>query len=100
HTRFSRDWSSDVCSSDLISHRLSGPNFHRTLLRAHRLYVGNPHFCYPIDCPHNGSEVHMSGVCRLFWTLACLFLFATALWAEDKIGRASCRERVCVVGIA
>jgi prolyl oligopeptidase len=26
----------------------------------------------------------MSGVCRLFWTLACLFLFATALWAEDS----------------
>ena len=26
----------------------------------------------------------MSGVCRLFWTLTCLFLFATALWAEDS----------------
>src|SRR5690606_40269807 len=24
-TRFSRDWSSDVCSSDLISHDLKGP---------------------------------------------------------------------------
>ena len=26
----------------------------------------------------------MSGVCRLFWTITCLFLFATALWAEDS----------------
>jgi prolyl oligopeptidase len=26
----------------------------------------------------------MPGVCRLFWTLTCLFLFAAALWAEDN----------------
>ena len=26
----------------------------------------------------------MSGVCRLFWTLTCLFVCATALWAEDN----------------
>jgi prolyl oligopeptidase len=26
----------------------------------------------------------MSGVCRLFWTLTCLLLFATALWSEDN----------------
>jgi prolyl oligopeptidase len=26
----------------------------------------------------------MSGVCRLFWTLTCLFLFAVALWGEDS----------------
>src|SRR5690606_40702589 len=25
HTRFSRDWSSDVCSSDLVVHRLDRP---------------------------------------------------------------------------
>jgi prolyl oligopeptidase len=29
-------------------------------------------------------EVPMPGVCRLFWTLTCLFLFATALWADDS----------------
>ena len=26
----------------------------------------------------------MPGVCRLFWTLTCLFLFAAALWADDS----------------
>src|SRR5690606_40078135 len=25
HTRFSRDWSSDVCSSDLVSHEINNP---------------------------------------------------------------------------
>src|SRR5882724_814287 len=29
-------------------------------------------------------EVPMPGVCRLFWTLTCLFLFATALGADDS----------------
>jgi len=26
----------------------------------------------------------MPGVCRLFWTLTCLFLFATLVWADDS----------------
>lgn len=36
------------------------------------------------NCRHNFTEVRMSGVCRLFWTLTCLFLFATTLWADDS----------------
>jgi len=34
-----------------------------------------------LNCPR---EVPMPGVCRLFWTLTCLFLFAAALWSDDS----------------
>src|SRR6266700_7186966 len=37
HTRFSRDWSSDVCSSDLVSLRLYLERELRDRLRGHRL---------------------------------------------------------------
>src|SRR5690606_40523059 len=44
HTRFSRDWSSDVCSSDLYRHRISvevaGPGFEAGALD---LPHGDPH---------------------------------------------------------
>src|SRR5690606_40966511 len=40
HTRFSRDWSSDVCSSDLLSLRLDGPGG-ETAMRTCTLVVGN-----------------------------------------------------------
>src|SRR3712207_8384047 len=44
HTRYWRDWSSDVCSSDL------GPSFHRTQL--HSLISGIP--VIEVACKENG----------------------------------------------
>src|SRR5690606_40220121 len=60
HTRFSRDWSSDVCSSDLGT--------------------------YFLHVAHNPFILRQ--------------LFQNVWWHLLQIGRASCRERVCVAGVA
>src|SRR5207302_6040629 len=73
HTRFSRDWSSDVCSSDLHS-----ANSRKvSLLRSFRLP--------PLDCR------------RLTLRLLALWrgtLALRSLRLPPQIGRASCRLRV------
>src|SRR5690606_41940641 len=70
HTRFSRDWSSDVCSSDLAglraADRLVAPTA-AMLAELRRLYGPLP-----------ASRVISNGRAAL---------------PESKIGRASCRER-------
>src|SRR5690606_39461617 len=60
HTRFSRDWSSDVCSSDLwsggnrcfaCSHTFYAFTYPRHFTLAHRLATirgGNPRLCVPV----------------------------------------------------
>src|SRR5690606_40034094 len=80
HTRFSRDWSSDVCSSDLL--RMQG-----MLLRV--LETG---------------EVQKVGADRVTTRVDVRVIGAThrdlaALVANGKIGRASCRERVQIAGL-
>src|SRR5690606_39308596 len=87
HTRFSRDWSSDVCSSDLgpsilllrqllsqiHSHRLLTLPSHRLLSRYRLVVAENPQAKAPV----------------LFQVLLLLRIVRLEL----KIGRASCRER-------
>src|SRR5436309_4159143 len=69
HTRFSRDWSSDVCSSDL-----------------EKLAAGNLKSLIGFD----ETELDDTGNIEL----RCWACAAGALGELLKIGRASCRERV------
>src|SRR5207245_5525560 len=73
HTRCYRDWSSDVCSSDLAGG-----------LQQPRQVVGG-----------DGQEAVLVGVDQLasFDALAEDFDRATPAYGRDEIGRASCRER-------
>src|SRR5690606_10397125 len=52
HTRFSRDWSSDVCSSDLLAEH----QVHRVLGLAEQLQQGCRHFRYALLPWH--VEIH------------------------------------------
>src|SRR5690625_3742058 len=73
HTRWPRDWSSDVCSSDLYAWLEERPLASASIGQAHRGRL------------HDGTEVIVKvrkpGV------------------REDEIGRASCRGRVWLVDI-
>jgi len=42
------------------------------------------HHAWPTEFGFHSREVFMSGGRRLFWTLACLFLFGAAISAEDN----------------
>src|SRR5690606_40389671 len=67
HTRFSRDWSSDVCSSDLEQH--GGDHSDRAAVR-------------PVAQDQSEGDDHRRGQ-RVARSVA-----------QQQIGRASCRERV------
>src|SRR5690606_40248388 len=76
HTRFSRDWSSDVCSSDLAS----------SSTRA--VPVSERAFTTSTSSPRSRKRP------RVPWFATCRSL---CQWIQaSKIGRASCRERVKV----
>src|SRR5690606_39969473 len=79
HTRFSRDWSSDVCSSDLYREKTQQIN----RLLAER-YKDHPALIMWHVSNEYGGECH----CDL-----CQEAFR-------EIGRASCRERVGMWGVA
>src|SRR5690606_39582101 len=88
HTRSSRDWSSDVCSSDLLIFQslfldLFGLGMVvGSVIAAYKRYVVRP--------PRLTHGVLADG-----WFLASLFLIGvTGFMVEGlrKIGRASCRE--------
>src|SRR5690606_40735823 len=86
HTRFSRDWSSDVCSSDLLSLMFEPGDppetrYNATLLNA---VMGN--------LLRNALHYTEEGFIRLTLT-------ANGFVVEDsgvEIGRASCRERAWI----
>src|SRR5690606_39942363 len=85
HTRFSRDWSSDMCSSDLVVTAELDPETERLL---HRTIDGvrsdmdglrfNTAIAKLIELTNRATAVTGSGTPR----------------ALAEIGRASCRERV------
>src|SRR5205809_1968751 len=81
HTRCSRDWSSDVCSSDLIVGSLAA-----LLAEAYRQSRNRLAMLYAeLERAHDESlklNVEMQGAARRF------------VLTEVEIGRASCRERV------
>src|SRR5690606_39585179 len=78
HTRFSRDWSSDVCSSDLHSGRERRPDLQSAGLQDDK-------------APRRGARGLglLSERCHLGDPAAL-----ATLGGGVKIGRASCRERV------
>src|SRR5690606_39912991 len=82
HTRFSRDWSSDVCSSDLPITTQNGS----TLLVL--VGVDNPNDSPPTD---NYGNTFVRAAPRINYTLWPGY--GVSAWKATKIGRASCRER-------
>src|SRR5690606_41188378 len=90
HTRFSRDWSSDVCSSDLVSwSQLGSDGAWQSWLAAEELE--------PFQPSNAGVEYVWS---RFMQPVFGQPLKRVAAWVGqgdkstgDKIGRAACRER-------
>src|SRR5690606_40729749 len=91
HTRFSRDWSSDVCSSDLAN--VWGFGTDSTVGRwVRRMLVETG--VHRWDAQHAfGEATPLTGL-----VAATALDEFSSMWAPllDKIGRASCRERVQV----
>src|SRR3546814_4882402 len=77
------DWSSDVCSSDLM------PSVRRYRLSALPRYVDPATIERIIAACPTGRPVEVRDKAII------LLLARLGLRAGDKIGRASCRERVC-----
>src|SRR5690348_18348846 len=77
HTRWTGDWSSDVCSSDLLA---DGPDLNplavRRLVRAWQLAPGEL-----FAATYGGVRSHPVVIDRKLWE------------SVPEIGRASCRER-------
>src|SRR5690606_40660206 len=87
HTRFSRDWSSDVCSSDLSS-RFVRKGLDRALrLSSARAIVRAP-----------TPDMYVSLVASRLLRDGLYMIDGTAVLVWSEIGRASCRERVGVGG--
>src|SRR5690606_40317945 len=87
HTRFSRDWSSDVCSSDLKIQR-SNQHLHSSFLNFWRWNVFQNHIKQRLDVIRLVFPIvaHPVMLCRTInsWEIKLPFF---------EIGRASCRER-------
>src|SRR5690606_40036179 len=87
HTRFSRDWSSDVCSSDLglgfdLADAFGGDTVFGGELMQRRAAI--------LDQPATAHDV-TAAVVEAFQRIAQPFVAQARLF---QIGRASCRERV------
>src|SRR5207253_5013641 len=94
HTRWPRDWSSDVCSSDL-TYTLDVPAAERALTPRTRAILpvhlyGHP---APMDAIVALARRHGLAVLEVL-SLPC-FAELTDAEVDAEIGRASCRERVC-----
>src|SRR5690606_40716055 len=98
HTRFSRDWSSDVCSSDLLTqkrisafdyeHRNRGDDFEllmEHLLRFDQIVFASPIYWYAVAPPM-----------KVFLDRISDYLDLPDLL---EIGSASCRERVDIAHV-
>src|SRR5690606_39296245 len=87
HTSFSRDWSSDVCSSDLTRLGVRGGDGQRALLLVGE-FLGDLLDAFDLaqDFPGRGNDALPR------WRHAGQ-VFATA---REEIGRASCRARRAV----
>src|SRR5690606_40362140 len=92
HTRFSRDWSSDVCSSDLVNINLAGVFFHIDEDAFTKLHNYLAAVRKSISDPQGRDEIIRDIEARI----AELFrekMHAGQEVVSMKIGRASCRER-------
>src|SRR2546429_2894388 len=80
HTRCSRDWSSDVCSSDL-------PSILILYVQSNQLSTGTATVSVAYTQAQTAGDLD---IVIVSWYTAS----ATGSVPTDKIGRASCRERV------
>src|SRR5690606_39406712 len=89
HTRFSRDWSSDVCSSDLGASLLR--------LQTASLVLADAEGSEPVE-PDAFREAEPDPFCLLEDTwlrhLELTHRDVVGLLSRHEIGRASCRERM------
>src|SRR5690606_39796868 len=96
HTRFSRDWSSDVCSSDLID-LVKMPAMAKKAAEA----TIRP---TPRLCPATGTVLEDETVASLLMRPPYRRTFRQRHVSREaelsKIGRASCRERVKIAVVA
>src|SRR5690606_40203797 len=87
HTRFSRDWSSDVCSSDLPVQAMSPEQFSAAVLGWYDRHGRK-------DLPwQQGITPYRVWVSEIMLQQTQV---STVLGYFDQIGRASCRERVSI----
>src|SRR5690606_40398543 len=88
HTRFSRDWSSDVCSSDLIVEGLVSPAHRGPSAELRAALAAWPHVHYWGAADH--AELVL--VRPVAPRRQEAWLLHLVLFAVTEIGRASCRE--------
>src|SRR5690606_39360157 len=83
HTRFSRDWSSDVCSSDLWQTNLVPQDLDMLRIKIQE----------ELEIPHmqkvQGLQSEIESLRQLTHKIR-----TEKVWLQTEIGRASCRERV------
>src|SRR5690606_40215028 len=91
HTRFSRDWSSDVCSSDLLGTSWLRDTRRNALFSTDffcadlvRQEGGEP-FRRSVDDAPSDADIRANVLAKFDW-------LARARLNEIQIGRASCRE--------
>src|SRR5690606_41086061 len=84
HTRFSRDWSSDVCSSDLDASRINEQDINSAYLSGN-IAEGTIDVDLMLSVPEGDT--------RLIATVQP-FLDEPTYTVREEIGRASCGERV------
>src|SRR5207253_7754113 len=89
HTRWPRDWSSDVCSSDLIGSFLIGPHLAKSKLAGNDAAVAAPETAPAAAMPAAPMAAVRQRLDELKQKIA-----ANPKDFDSQIGRASCRERV------
>src|SRR5690606_40745770 len=92
HTRFSRDWSSDVCSSDLVATSLG--------LGVKQISAGIVHLGIVDSAGNPVLVVLILAITAIATVSVVTGLDKGIKWLSNKIGRASCRERVESAGDA
>src|SRR5690606_39502852 len=100
HTRFSRDWSSDVCSSDLATREHHQPEDKPQTQPAHKCAITTQDFA---DCGsrENPRFTPLEDQQKNKANSDCRYVgFADLPPPAIEIGRASCRERVLICGVA
>src|SRR5690606_40595536 len=92
HTRFSRDWSSDVCSSDLL--RTHAPSTYKIPLASDVPGVFNVRLAeWSVNPERTIGRSKAVGEPPLMLAISVVEALGMAV-ASLEIGRASCRERV------
>src|SRR5205807_5023250 len=95
HTRLQGDWSSDVCSSDLISEAFS--TVHPKAGSDAGFHTVEPNLWNP-NGPTEDTRPALTCAPHARWLIGLGHLGQAYAWVISwlKIGRASCRERVWV----